>query len=38
MNVSRRKMIFLVGGGAVLAAGGAFGFAATRTPQTAYLP
>lgn len=38
MNLSRRKMIFLVGGGAVLAAGGAFGFAATRTPQTAYLP
>ncbi|PLL10407.1 twin-arginine translocation pathway signal protein [Tabrizicola sp. TH137] len=36
--MSRRKMIFLVGGGAVLAAGGAFGFAATRTPQTAYLP
>jgi hypothetical protein len=38
MNLSRRKMIFLVGGGAVLAAGGAFSFAATRTPQTAYLP
>eukprot|EP01038_Epipyxis_sp_PR26KG_P019557 gene19557-27701_t len=38
MNLSRRKMIFLVGGGTVLAAGGAFGFAATRTPQTAYLP
>lgn len=38
MNLSRRKMIFLVGGGAILAAGGAFGFAATRTPQTAYLP
>lgn len=38
MNMSRRKMIFLAGGGAVLAAGGAFGFAATRTPQTAYLP
>jgi hypothetical protein len=38
MNLSRRKMIFLVGGGAVLAAGGAFGYTATRTPQTAYLP
>lgn len=38
MNLSRRKMIFLVGGGAVLAASGAFAFAATRTPQTAYLP
>lgn len=38
MNLSRRKLIFLVGGGAVLAAGGAFGYAATRTPQTAYLP
>jgi hypothetical protein len=38
MNLSRRKMIFLAGGGAVLAAGGAFGFAATRNPQTAYLP
>ncbi|MBV0911102.1 Acg family FMN-binding oxidoreductase [Anianabacter salinae] len=38
MTLSRRKMIFLVGGGAVLAAGGGFGYAATRTPQTAYLP
>jgi hypothetical protein len=38
MNLTRRKMIFLVGGGAVLAAGGAFSYAATRTPQTAYLP
>lgn len=38
MNLSRRKMILLVGGGAVLAAGSAFGFAATRTPATAYLP
>lgn len=38
MIPSRRKMIFLVGGGAVLAAGGVFGFAATRAPQTAYLP
>jgi hypothetical protein len=31
-------MMFLVGGGAVLAAGGAFGVAATRSPQTAFLP
>lgn len=38
MNLTRRKMIFLVGGGAVVAAGGAFGYTATRTPQTAYLP
>lgn len=38
MTLSRRKMIFLVGGGAVLAAGGAFGFAATRSPRTAFLP
>lgn len=38
MNLTRRKMIFLVGGGAVLAAGGGFGFAATRMPHTAYLP
>ena len=38
MNLTRRNMILLVGGGAVLAAGGAFGYAATRTPQTAYLP
>jgi len=38
MNLSRRKMIFLVGGGAVLAAGGGFAYAATRTPRTAYLP
>lgn len=38
MTLTRRKMIFLVGGGAVLAAGGAFGYAATRMPQTAYLP
>ena len=38
MKLTRRKMIFLVGGGAVLAAGGAFSYAATRTPQTAYLP
>lgn len=38
MNLSRRKMIFLLGGGAVLAAGSGFGYATTRTPQTAYLP
>ena len=38
MNLSRRNMINLVGGGAVLAAVGAFGFKATRAPQTAYMP
>ena len=38
MTFTRRKLIFLVGGGAVLAAGGALGYTATRTPQTAYLP
>ncbi len=38
MILTRRKMIFLVGGGAVLAAGGGFGYAATRMPQLAYLP
>lgn len=38
MKLTRRKMIFFVGGGAVLATGGAFGYAATRTPQTAHLP
>lgn len=38
MTLTRRKMMFLIGGGAVLAAGGAFGFAATRRPRTAYQP
>jgi len=38
MNLTRRNMIFLVGGGVVLAAGGVFGYAATRTPQIAHLP
>ncbi len=38
MDLSRRKMIFLLGGGAVLSAGAGFGFAATRLPRTAYLP
>jgi len=38
MSVTRRKMMFLVGGGAILAAGGAFGYAVTRTPKSAYLP
>lgn len=38
MNLTRRKMIFLVGGGAVLAASGAFGYAASRMPQAAFLP
>lgn len=38
MKLSRRKMILLLGGGAVMAAGAGFGFAATRLPRTAYLP
>jgi hypothetical protein len=38
MNLTRRKMILLAGGGAVLAGGGAFGYEATRIPQTALLP
>ena len=38
MTLTRRKMIFLAGGGAVLAAAGGFGLAATRSPQTAYQP
>jgi hypothetical protein len=38
MMLTRRKMIGLIGGGVVLGAGGAFGYAATRVPQTAFLP
>jgi hypothetical protein len=38
MTLSRRKMILLVGGGAVFAAGGAFGLAASRNPRTAFQP
>ncbi len=38
MTLSRRKFMALAGGGVVLAAGGAFGYAATRQPQTAHLP
>ena len=38
MTLSRRKMIRLVGGGAVFAAGGAFGLAASRNPRTAFQP
>ncbi len=38
MTLSRRKMMFLTAGGVVVAAGGAFGFAATRMPKTAHLP
>lgn len=37
MTVTRRKMLFLAGGGAILAASGAFAFAATRKPQSAHL-
>lgn len=36
--MNRRKMMFLIGGGAILAATGAFGYAATRLPRTATLP
>jgi len=38
MSISRRKMLALVGGGAVLAAGGSFAYAVTRQPGTAQLP
>lgn len=38
MALTRRRMIFLMGGGIIVAAGGAFGYAATRMPRTAYLP
>lgn len=39
MTISRRKAIFLTGGGVVLAAtAGAGGFLATRTPQSAIAP
>jgi hypothetical protein len=38
MALTRRKMILLAGGGAVVAAACAFGYAATRTPQSAYAP
>ncbi len=38
MSMSRRKLLSLVGGGVVLAAGGTFGYAATRQPRTAYQP
>lgn len=38
MALTRRGILFLIGGGAVLAAGGGLGYAATRSPQTAYLP
>jgi hypothetical protein len=39
MSISRRKMLALVGGGTVLAAGGAgAAFALTRTPTRALAP
>ena len=38
MTLSRRKFLALVGGGCVVAAGGALGQAVTRTPQAAALP
>ncbi|WP_209427633.1 twin-arginine translocation pathway signal protein [Pararhodobacter sp. SW119] len=38
MSLSRRKMLALVGGGAILAAGGTLGHTVTRQPRTASLP
>lgn len=38
MNLTRRNMLFLVGGGVVVAAAGGFGYSATRSPQTAFRP
>jgi hypothetical protein len=38
MSLSRRKILALVGGGVVLAAGAGAAFAVTRTPRTAHLP
>lgn len=38
MTLSRRKLLFLVGGGFVAAAAGGFGYAITRKPETAYQP
>jgi hypothetical protein len=38
MTLSRRKFIALAGGGVVLAASGAFSYAATRLPLTAQMP
>lgn len=36
--MNRRKFLNIVGGGTILAAGGAFGFATTRTPHKALAP
>lgn len=38
MNISRRKMLALVGGGAIVAATGFVGHAITQEPKTAMLP
>ena len=38
MTVSRRKTLALLGGGSILAASGAGGYAVTRTPRTALEP
>ena len=38
MTLSRRKTLALIGGGTILAATGAAGFAVTRTPQAALRP
>ena len=38
MSISRRKILALVGGGVIVAAGGGLGYAVTRLPRTASLP
>jgi hypothetical protein len=38
MSISRRKILALVGGGVIVAAGGGLGYAVTRLPKTASLP
>ncbi|MCC1491441.1 twin-arginine translocation pathway signal protein [Cognatishimia sp. F0-27] len=38
MTLSRRKALFLVGGGAILAASGAAAYSVTRNPQSALAP
>ena len=38
MTLSRRKALFIIGGGTILAASAATGFAVTRTPRTAQAP
>ena len=38
MSLSRRQTLALIGGGTIIAASGAAGYAVTRTPRTALLP